>query len=288
MSVPADSLGGMKVELSDMDPGSLEDMVGTDCYQAALGYVRRQAVVEQVWVAAQNTLWGLVQAVLGESYMPVIQFSRQGSVLEVTGVQCSCRASFGCEHAAALLIAATQAAEGTGGPDGQAVARQDRRPPSWDRSLESLLACGRDAGTPAETALAIELTLVADQAGRPPRFAAQPQPAGPSVRLMARLVQPGKNGGWIGGSLSWGKLDSYGYFTGCSGLQVQLLREMLALYRTRVSQPYYYYSHGDERSVELSAFESGRLWPLLDEAEKGRPAAGVRTKAWRDRAIPRR
>ena len=83
---------------------------------------------------------------------------------------------------------------------------------------------------------------------------------------MARLVQPGKNGGWIGGSLSWGKLDSYGYFGDYPATQVRLLRELLALYRTRVSQPYYYYSHGNERSIELSAFESSRLWPLLDEA----------------------
>ncbi len=83
---------------------------------------------------------------------------------------------------------------------------------------------------------------------------------------MARLVQPGKNGGWIGGTLSWGKLDSYGYFGGYPATQVRLLREMLALYRTRASQPYYYHSHGSERSIELSAFESGRLWPLLDEA----------------------
>src|SRR5580658_7296920 len=153
MSVAADNLVGMMVELSDVDLDSLEDLVGTDCYQAALRYVRRQAVVHQVWSAEQNTLCGLVQAVLGEIYMPEVHFSRRGSVLEVTGVQCSCRASDGCEHAAALLIAATQAAEGTVAPDGQAVPRQGPRPPGWgprppgwDSSLESLLACGREAG----------------------------------------------------------------------------------------------------------------------------------------------
>jgi len=40
---------------------------------------------------------------------------------------------------------------------------------------------------------------------------------------MARLVQPGKNGGWIGGTLSWGKLDSYGY-SGYPAAQVRLLQ----------------------------------------------------------------
>ena len=83
---------------------------------------------------------------------------------------------------------------------------------------------------------------------------------------MARMVQPGKHGGWIGGTLSWGKLDSYGYFGGYPATQVRLLRELLALYRARDNQSYDYHSHGNDRSIELSAFESGRLWPLLDEA----------------------
>ena len=84
---------------------------------------------------------------------------------------------------------------------------------------------------------------------------------------MARLVQPGKYGGWICGTLSWGKLDNHGYFGGYPAAQVGLLRELLALYRARASQAQYYFaSRGNERSIELSAFESGRLWPLLDEA----------------------
>ncbi|MGH3195628.1 MAG: SNF2-related protein [Streptosporangiaceae bacterium] len=263
----------MRVEQSDIDSGSLEDMVGADCYQAALGYVRRQAVLKQVWAGARNELWGLVQGSHGEFYTPVVYFSGQGSVLEVQGAQCTCHAAYGCEHAAALLISATDAdgADGPGG--GLAGPRQSPRSPAWDTSLESLLGSGQDAGRPAETALAIELTLVADQGpgqprGRPQRQVTRPQATRPPVRLMARLVQPGKNGGWIGGSLSWGKVDSYGRYGEYSGPQVRLLRELLALYRAGVSQPYYYYSHADERSIELSAFESSRLWPLLDEAEE--------------------
>ena len=254
-----------------MDPGSLEDMIGTDCYEAALGYVRRKAVVQQMWIAGQNALFGVVHGRYGEFYTPTVYFSGQGPMLEVRGARCSCDARYACEHAAALLVSAVEGgAEAAGMP---AVPRQARRPPSWDTSLESLLAAGHDAGRPDETMLAIELTLVADpslgQLQRQPRPlsvrapAAGPGPGRPPVRLMARLVQPGKNGGWIGGTLSWGKLDSYGYFGGYPATQVRLLRELLALYRTRVNQPYY---SRDERSIELSAFESGRLWPLLDEA----------------------
>ena len=273
----------MGVELSDMDPGSLEDMIGTDCYEAALGYVRRKAVVQHLWIDRQNALFGVVHGSWGEFYTPTVFFSRQGPMLEVRGAQCSCDARYACEHAAALLISAVEGgADTTGRP---AIARQARRPPSWDSSLESLLAGGRDAAQPGETALAIELSLATEapqgQLRRlpKPRSAAapgsEPAPARPPVRLMARLVQPGKNGGWIGGTLSWGRLDSYGYFGGYPATQVRLLREMLALYRTRASQPYYQ-SHGNERSIELSAFESGRL-AAARRGRASRPAAGVRT-----------
>src|ERR1019366_9328470 len=262
MSAPADTLPGiMRVEMSDMDPGSLEDMVGTDCYQAALAYVQREAVLEQIWTAARNELWGLVQGSYGEFYTPLVCFSRQGQVLEVRDIQCSCHVSGGCEHATALLISAVEGA-GASTPGRLAGSRPGSRPPAWDSSLESLLASRQEAGRPGQTELAIELTLVPDQ----PKPYEHPQPptARPRVRLMARLMQPGKNGGWIGGSGSWGKLDGYGYGN-YSGTQVGLLRELLALYRTHAHQAYYY-ARSDERSIELSAFESSRLWPLLDEA----------------------
>ena len=57
----------MRVELSDMD---LEDMIGTDCYEAALGYVRRQAVGEHLWIPRQNALFGVVYGSYGEFYTP--------------------------------------------------------------------------------------------------------------------------------------------------------------------------------------------------------------------------
>ena len=47
---------------------------------------------------------------------------------------------------------------------------------------------------------------------------------------------------------------------------MQLLQEIYAVYRAR-SQPFYYgYGYGDDKSIDLSAFESRQLWPLLDEA----------------------
>jgi superfamily II DNA or RNA helicase len=251
----------MSVELSDLDPGSLEDMIGTDCYEAALAYVRRNAVSRHFWIGAQNALVGLVQGRYGDLYTPTVFFARRGTALEVSGARCGCGAGRGCEHAAAVLISAARETEG--GAPGPAS------PPSWDTALESLLSGGREEGRPAETTLALELTLVPDQVPRQAGFRPRPRPGRPSVRLMARVVQPGKNGGWMAGSLAWGKLDGHRMSgSGYPAAQVRLLREMLALYRTRTGQSSYSYPYGDYRSIELSAFESSGLWPLLDEAEK--------------------
>ena len=83
-------------------------MIGTDCYEAALGYVRRKAVVRQVWLPGQNALSGVVHGRYGEFYMPTVYFSGQGPMLEVRGAQCSCDARYACEHAAALLVSAVE------------------------------------------------------------------------------------------------------------------------------------------------------------------------------------
>ena len=85
-------------------------------------------------------------------------------------------------------------------------------------------------------------------------------------RLMARLVQRGRKG-WVGRSLSWAKLDSQYGHDGWPTRQTQLLQEIYAVYRARSGQPFYYgYGYGDDKSIDLSAFESRQLWPLLDEA----------------------
>ncbi len=250
----------MKIELADIDPDLIEDIVGTDCYDAALGYVRRHAVGRQMWVGAHHALFGIVLGSQGDYYTPAIWFS-PGPPLGVLRVHCGCAARHGCEHAAALLISALEGgAEAAAGlPD---IPRQARRSPTWDASLEAWLPAGPQARRQPETTLAIELTLMSEH-GRP--VAA---PVSPRLRMVARLVQPGKHGSWINSSLNWAKLDSYGYHPTHSAEQLQLLRELLGLYRARADRSFYYSSYGGDRSIELSAVDSSRLWPLLDEAEK--------------------
>jgi hypothetical protein len=48
---------------------------------------------------------------------------------------------------------------------------------------------------------------------------------------MARLVRPGKTGGWVAGDLSWGKLDALRYARDYSEHQVQVLQELYVLYQ---------------------------------------------------------
>ena len=93
-------------------------MIGTDCYEAALGYVRRKAVGQQMWIPGQNALFGVVHGRYGEFYTPTVYFSGQGPMLEVRGAQCSCDARYACEHAAALLVSAVEGgADAAGMPD---------------------------------------------------------------------------------------------------------------------------------------------------------------------------
>jgi superfamily II DNA or RNA helicase len=295
----------MRVRLADMGVDSLEDIVGTECYEEALRYVRQHAVVQQVWVAAQNALCGVVRVGPGEFHTPAVYFSGD----RVSSAQCSCTARYGCAHAAALLMAADDEEPSTyqepaadwdnsaadwGSAAGQApparqnpaarqapAARQNPDPadwldpvaglgsgaerdgepgrgrqptsrgrtPSWQRSLDSLFdeSDGPGQASAIEIPLAIELTLTYG-------------------RLMARLLQPGRNGTWIYGSLSWARLDSYDYHGEYRADHVRLLRELYALHRSRTNLTYYYEASNGERQIDLSEFDSPRLWPLLDEA----------------------
>jgi superfamily II DNA or RNA helicase len=227
---------------------SLEDIVGTECYDDALRYVRERAVVRHVWVAEQNALCGTVRIRGGGYHSPTVYFSGG----QVSSAQCSCAVRRGCAHAAALVMAAADPDYGLDvdfepGP-AQEPTRGTRRS-SWQRSLDSLFDDTDEPGMSAaiESPLAIELTLA-------------------QGHLLARLLQPGRSGTWIYGSLSWARLDSYDYHGGYRTDHVRLLRELYALYRSRTNNTYYYYGNGDEKQLDLSGFDSPRLWPLLDEA----------------------
>ena len=150
--------------------------------------------------------------------------------------------------------------------------------PAWQASLDALLEPRPSAssGRGPHTPLAIELTLTPGA-----RTAAARWQQGSDLlpKLTGRLVQPGKNGGWVAGSLGWLRLDSLSYYGNYSAAQVQVLQEIYALYRAGNSQ---YGFYGTDKTIDVGAFESQQLWPLLDAAA----AAGVRSVRPRKLGVP--
>jgi len=252
-----------RVILPGFDPATLAAAVGATCFARGVQYAQQRAVVHVQWDPPGLALHGMVRGSTGEFYATAAYFSQFGDLPhEFERGECSCPVGLDCKHAVALILAATGYATVTAAP------RPVPRPAAWQESLDSLLGPAQGPSTrPGETILALELTLSGGprpaRTGRPEVAAARTP-----LKLLARLVRPGKNGGWIAGSLGWGKLDSLGWGGEYPPPQVRLLQEMYALYRSRTNHySYYAYAYADDRSIELSAFESQRLWPLLDEAE---------------------
>jgi superfamily II DNA or RNA helicase len=179
---------------------------------------------------------------------------------------CSCQTGSECKHAASVALAGALAS-------GQDLTGRSQSA-NWEHSLTTLLESRRQPGRGplAETSIAIELTF-SDPAGR---SGIQLAPGERTFELRARLVQPGKKGGWVGGPLTWAKLSprlNYGGYGAAGGLgeypeqHVRLAREFYAAYRAgdELAGRYGYYP-GSERHLDLAGFESRQLWSLLDEA----------------------
>ncbi len=242
------------VTLLDLNLATLRNAVDAVTYERGAEHVRQRGVMYAGWDPDAAALRGVIRDQKNKVYSAVAFFSlTRGQPAGFELGECNCWVPFNCEHVVALVLSAlvpgTPASTRPAGP----------QPAGWEKSLDSLLGTGRSVhfGT---TPLAIELVL----AGGPAQ-ARWTQTAGPVPRrLVARLVRPGKNGGWAAGELSWGKLDMLRYLGDYREEQVRLLRELYALYQARSGRGGYYY--GDDRSIELSAIGSPQLWPLLDEA----------------------
>jgi superfamily II DNA or RNA helicase len=241
----------------ELDVSTLRRAIGGGSYVRGAEYARQQAVLETTWDAADTALRGLVRGQGGHVYQTAAYFSLAGGrPAEFETGECSCPLEYNCKHVVALVLSVLE--PGPAEPD-----RPPRPapPPAWSRSLDSLLDRGpaRGGGTP----LAIELALTGVHGQ--PRRGGQPGPA--PLRLIARVVRPGKNGGWVAGDLSWGQLDTLGWFRDHSDEQLRLLRELYLLYQASGAHGGYYgYRYGDGKSIEFTAIGSRQLWPLLDEA----------------------
>jgi superfamily II DNA or RNA helicase len=248
------------VTILDLNLATLQQAVDATTYATGAEHARQRDVMYARWDQDAAALRGVIRDQRDKVYNAAAFFSlTRGRPAGFELGECNCWVAFNCEHVVALVLSALVTdAPGPAQPEGP-------RPAAWEKSLDSLLGSDRSARS-GTTPLAIELALTGG-----PGQARWTQTAGPLPRrLVARLVRPGKNGGWVAGDLSWSRLDMLRYSGDYPEDQLRLLRELYVLYQTRAGRGGYYY--GDDRSIELSAVGSPQLWPLLDEAA----AAGLR------------
>jgi hypothetical protein len=215
---------------SAVDLDEVERAVGATFYARGAEYVRQGRVLRMGWDDINDALHGSVIG-KGDVYETSAYFSHRRGELEFDEGDCSCPVGFNCKHVAALVVAAASR------PRKQPKARP--RPRTWDERLDSLLAA--DPVATGTVPLGIELTLADGDDS--------------AVRLLARLVKPGRSG-WVGTGLTWGKLSTPQYMTGHIAEHVQLLREFYALHRSAGSRAGYHGVPYDEKSIDLASFES--------------------------------
>ena len=221
---------------------SVEAAVGSTSFSRGRQYARNNRVLSVVHDAAAGELSGKVIG-RGGLYDVLAVFADDDVPLELIEGECSCPVGWNCKHVAALVIAASESGRLRAAPV----------EPAWERSLSELVdePAAQTAGSP----LAIEIKL--DE-----RVVAGSR----TVRLLARLMRPGARGGWINGSLAWDGLESWN--RSVSQLRrdhVALAKELHALRRTTAS---YIFSTSSDRALDLGAYESRRLWSVLEDAER--------------------
>ena len=239
------------VTLDGLDLGELADAVGARTYERGALLAHRGAVRHLEWDDSDTALWALVQGETDE-YETVVYLESAGRErLVYTFGECSCPVGVECKHVVAVMVTATGGTRGTGRTDGAA----------WERDLDALIGPGHqaDAGDDGHgVPLAVELSLSLPAAGSAPRHLV---PAAP--RLLARLVRPGRSG-WVGGNLSWSRLEAPWALGEHRAAHLRLLRELYVLHRSDLRHRGYH--PRDDKTIDLAACESRRLWALLDEA----------------------
>jgi superfamily II DNA or RNA helicase len=282
-----------RVILRDVDVASVRDAIGVERYAEGTEAARRRAVIQMHWNPSDQTLTGTVHDWMrtggnqgpGEVRTVSAAFrASAGFPLRFRVGYCSCAEGDNCRHVAALVVAATDESAAPS-PNRDASRRHSSLP--WEESLDSLLAATRSPALPGlddvsddvSTRLAIELSLTRQPEQRASAYpgsryvpggrGAAPEPS--RMRLQARIVQTGRNGGWIAGNLSWSRIDYMTIRDEYPAAHVRLLHELYAIYRAGTN-PYHDNGYGysgyghDLKNIDLAGCESRQLWNLLDEA----------------------
>ena len=212
-----------QVTILDLNLATLRRAVDASTYARGAEYARQREVLYSAWDPDGDALRGLVRGHEDNVYNAAAFFSlTPGRPAEFELGECGCPVAFKCKHVVALVLSAlVPGTPGSTRPKGP-------QPSAWEKSLDPPLSPGGSARS-GMTPLAIELAL----AGGPGQARSGRTAGHPPLRLIARLVRPGKNGGWVGGDLNWGRLDMLRY-SGCyREEQVRLLGELYVLYQAR-------------------------------------------------------
>src|SRR6185437_16288262 len=281
-----------RVALRDVDLASFRAVIGPEgCADGAIA-VQRGAVVQMAWEASQQMLTGTVRdrdSAGKHSEIRTVSASFRASPgfpLRFREGYCSCARGTNCVHVAALVLAATDETLLPAPTAAGITARRSALP--WEQSLDSLLANQQARGASvngdaaAGAPLAVELSLVQNtpEPFRYPSYSTDNGRHEPTVadatrkfKLQARLVQPGRLGGWVAGSLSWSRLDYLLLRDEFPAAHIRLLHELYALHRaSSAQQSGYHYAYtsppgyGDQKYLDLSVCESRQLWPVLEQA----------------------
>jgi len=236
-----------------IDLDSTFEVLDADTWRRGMAYAREGRVLRCLWDPDAEKLFGTVRGNKGRTYLTTAELMPVDTdTYALDGGDCSCPMEEDCKHVAAVVIAAA-------GPTvlRPAHAPAPPAPAAWRRSLDALLP-PVPTNDHTKTPLAVELTLSMN---------------GSSPMLDARLVRPGKRGGWVAGDLNWARLPALRH--NYPDAQVRVLQELYSTYRasSSTSAGYYSYSYGgygydDGKTISLRRFGSPQFWSLLDEARR--------------------
>ena len=240
------------VVVDGVDPASISAAVDAQTYARGLAYARQRAVLHMEWDGTDRAMRAVVRGSSGASYQTAVYLeSRGGAQLAFAFGECTCPVGIDCKHVVAVAIAAagpaSPAKPAGGGPPA----------PAWEQTLGALLAPAQQPADGAPLAIELSLTVAPASTSRSARVPVRP-------KLLARLVRLGHTG-WVGGGMSWGRLEPAYSYSDCRASHVRLLRELYALYKARSDAPSYY-SAREDKTIDLATFGSRRLWSFLDEA----------------------
>ena len=248
--------------IDGIDPTSLVPAVGAQTYSRGAGSARQRAVLHMEWDGVDSLLQAVVRGSSGNAYLAASLLGNSSSdspELVFAFGECTCPIGINCKHVVAS--------------SGHRHVRGRSRRGGPKRAAGSVVGAepGRAACTNSGRTHRNRLTTF-----RWPSNSPSPVPPAPrgaarrnrrrSRRASIRLVcGPGSHRVQVDGPMSWSRLGTSYYFSGSPRLAVQLLQELYALHTSR-SGASSYYSNRDDKTIDLAAFDSRRLWPLLDEA----------------------